>query len=392
MKYERHNTKYQGVYFMDGTSRTLGKQERIYYIRYYRDGKRIEEKAGRQFQDNMTPAKAALLKAERIKGAAPSNKARRQEEIALKRAEAGRWTIDRLWQEYKAQRPDLKGITTDENRYLNYIRPRFGDKEPKDIAPLDIDRLRVNVQKTRTATTAARVLELIRRIINFGLNRNLIEPITLKIKLPQINNLKTESLTPDQVATLFKVIDENPQYEVAGRMMKMALYTGMRRGEIFRLQWQDIDFERGFIVIRESKGGKDTAIPLNDPAWTLLNGIDRSEKSPFVFPGKAEGHRKEAKRGLNILKATAGLPADFRPMHGLRHHFASGLVSDGVDLYTVGRLLTHKSPDMTRRYAHLSDAALKRASERAGQLASTAASPDNVVALKKKKENYNITT
>jgi integrase len=364
----RKKTKYQGVTYLEKTSKSTGKLEKVFIIRYYKDGKQIEEKAGRQYQDAMTASKAALIRAARIEGKEASNKARRQ-------AEGGRWTVDRLWNEYKAQRPDLKGIATDENRYKNYIRPRFGGWEPKDIAPLDIDRLRVNVQKTRTATTAARVLELIRRIINFGLRKNLIEPLRLKIELPRVNNLKTETLTDEQLAALLKVIDENPQYEVAGQMMKMALYTGMRRGEIFRLQWQDIDFERGFINIRESKGDKDTAIPLNDPARTLLNSIDRSETSPFVFPGKDKiEHRKEAKRGLNFLKTEAKLPADFRPMHGLRHHFASGLVSDGVDLYTVGRLLTHKSPDMTRRYAHLSDAALKRASDRAGQLATASVS------------------
>jgi site-specific recombinase XerD len=55
-------------------------------------------------------------------------------------------------------------------------------------------------------------------------------------------------------------------------------------------------------------------------------------------------------------------------MHGLRHTYASMLVSSGVDLYTVGRLLTHKSTAMTARYAHLSDKALKEASELVGQI------------------------
>ena len=199
--------------------------------------------------------------------------------------------------------------------------------------------------------------------------------------MPQVDNIKTEKLSQEQLGTLLKVIDENPQYEVAGLMMKMALYSGMRRGEIFKLRWDAIDFERGFITIHETKGGKDTAIPLNAPARALLKSIDRGE-SPFVFPGRDGGHRVEAKRGFNSLKKKAGLPADFRPVHGLRHVFASGLVSDGTDLYMVGRLLTHKSPNMTRRYAHLSDTALKRASERAGQLMTEAGTvPDNIITL-----------
>ena len=63
------------------------------------------------------------------------------------------------------------------------------------------------------------------------------------------------------------------------------------------------------------------------------------------------------------------LPKDFRPLHGLRHVYASMLASSGqVDMYTLQKLLTHKDPKMTQRYAHLRDDALKRASNLAGNL------------------------
>lgn len=63
------------------------------------------------------------------------------------------------------------------------------------------------------------------------------------------------------------------------------------------------------------------------------------------------------------LKKNAGLPEDFRPLHGLRHAYASFLVSSGkVPLYTVQKLLTHGSAKMTQRYAHLADEALREAS------------------------------
>ncbi len=61
--------------------------------------------------------------------------------------------------------------------------------------------------------------------------------------------------------------------------------------------------------------------------------------------------------------------SDFRALHGLRHVFASMLASSGqVDLYTLQKLLTHKSPTMTQRYAHLRDQALRQASDLAGNL------------------------
>ena len=68
-------------------------------------------------------------------------------------------------------------------------------------------------------------------------------------------------------------------------------------------------------------------------------------------------------RFLKRIRTAADLPADFRPLHGLRHTFASQLASSGeVDLFTLQKLLTHESPQMTQRYAHLADESLKRAS------------------------------
>ena len=73
--------------------------------------------------------------------------------------------------------------------------------------------------------------------------------------------------------------------------------------------------------------------------------------------------------GFTAVKARADLPADFRPLHGLRHLFASTLASSGqVDMLTLQKLLTHKSPQMTKRYSHLRDDALKQASGVASDL------------------------
>ena len=76
---------------------------------------------------------------------------------------------------------------------------------------------------------------------------------------------------------------------------------------------------------------------------------------------------------ISEIKKKAELPSDFRPLHGLRHHFASMLASSGkVDMYVLQKLLTHKSPTMTQRYAHLRDESLRKASDLAGELASSA--------------------
>lgn len=67
-----------------------------------------------------------------------------------------------MWQEYKYQKSDLKGIVQDENRFKNYILPNFGEKAPKDLSPIDIDKLRITLLKNKKPATVKHVLALLR--------------------------------------------------------------------------------------------------------------------------------------------------------------------------------------------------------------------------------------
>lgn len=360
---KRNRTSYPGVYFIFGKAIATNKPERIFYITYRRDGRLIEEKAGRQFRDNMSSAKASRIRVERIEGKQLSNRARRE----VKKAEGNVWTIERLWEKYKESNPSIKGLSTDQNRFKNYILPEFGNKESRVLAPLDVDRLRIKLLKKKKPATVKNILELLRRIINFGEKKRLAPGPGFKLQMPKINNLKTEDLTQERLTKLLKTIDKDTHPQ-AGPMMKMVLFTGMRRSELFRLQRKDIDFEKGFLTIRNPKGGEDQKIPLNDAAREVLMNLPQTE-SPYLFPGRGGNQRTDIKKAVNEIKKKAGLPKDFRPLHGLRHVYASALASSGqVDLYSLQKLLTHKSSSMVQRYAHLRDETLKRASNLAGKL------------------------
>jgi integrase len=363
---KRFKTNYPGVFYIEGTSPATGKTERIFYIRYRKAGKMIEEKAGRQLQDDMTPARAALIRGERMQGKKPSRQEAREQREAAKKAEATRWTINRLWEQYTAHRP-LKGLAQDRSRFEKYIKPAWGEKEPHELQPLEVDRLRLRILKDKAPQTAKLTLALLRRIVNFGVNRQLCSPLTFYLEMPKVNNLKTEDLTGEQLTALLEAIEQDPNLQAAN-FMKLVLFTGMRRGELFRLQWQDVDFDRGFIHIRTPKGGQDQKIPLNQAARELLISHPKTG-SPFIFPGRRGGQRVDINKQVGRIKEAAGLPKDFRALHGLRHVYASMLASSGrVDLYTLQKLLTHRSPGMTMRYAHLRDEALRRASDLAGDL------------------------
>lgn len=138
-------------------------------------------------------------------------------------------------------------------------------------------------------------------------------------------------------------------------MILVALNTGLRRGELFHLEWDDINFSRAMLTIKgeTAKSGKTRHIPLNAIAlqalkdWCPVNQIEG-----LVFPNMKTGaslvHVKKSWAGI-LKKANI---KNFR-WHDMRHHFASKLVMAGVDLNTVRELLGHSDIKMTLRYAHL---------------------------------------
>ena len=334
--------------------------ERVYYVVYKKDGKSCESKAGRQYADDMTPARAAFIRAEIIENKRLPRKQKRQKEAAEKKAADSKWTVQRLFEKYCQSRPAGKSLSTDKGRYNKYLKIPFGKTEPGNILSLDINRLRINLLKTKSPQTTLHVLNLLTWIINYGVNNGLCPGLQFKIKKPKVRNLVTEDLNDTQLQNLLAAIkaDTHPQ---AGSIMLLALYTGMRKTEIFKLQWKHVNFERGFIEIVDSKGGGNPTIPLNPSAKELLENHPRAD-SVFVFPGREGRQLKNIYQHVNRIKRKAGLPAKFRVLHGLRHVFASMLASSGkVDMYTLQKLLTHKGPLMTQRYCHLRDKTLQNA-------------------------------
>jgi len=131
-----------------------------------------------------------------------------------------------------------------------------------------------------------------------------------------------------------------------------ALYTGMRRGEIFALRWADVDFKRREIRVTQSKSGLGRVLPVNSILLRNFESLKaRNGMSENVFTNPKTG-----KRYMDIKKAFAGAcrRAAIRDLrfHDLRHTFASRLVKKGVDLIIVKELMGHASVVTTQRYTH----------------------------------------
>lgn len=209
------------------------------------------------------------------------------------------------------------------------------------------------------------VLKLLQTLINHGIKRGLcIKDPNLYIEKPKYDNRVTEFLTPEQLTAYKKALAEDPD-KIGAVFITIALYTGMRSKAIINLKWSDIDYSKNQILLRGNvaKNGKTNYIPLPSKVKEAIETLPRT--SEYLFTGKdGKSHRYEFRKIAERLKKKAGLPKNFRPVYMLRHNFATQLASSGkVDLYTIQKLLTHESPQMTQRYAHLMDKALQDGSK-----------------------------
>ena len=156
------------------------------------------------------------------------------------------------------------------------------------------------------------------------------------------------------------------QYSAAA--LRLLVFTGARLQEILQLKWEFVDFERGLLLLPDSKTGRKTIV-LNAPALAILAGLPRG--GPFVIIGAdLENPRRDLNRPWKSIRKRAGLEGV--RIHDLRHSFASIGVGGGLGLPIIGKLLGQSSPATTARYAHLDSDPLRRASESIGAQLSAA--------------------
>jgi integrase len=153
-----------------------------------------------------------------------------------------------------------------------------------------------------------------------------------------------------------------PRHVVAA--FHLLLFTGCRLNEILRLRWNEVDVQRGLLLLPDSKTGKK-AVVLNAPALQIL--VDLPRVGDFVIPGDRDDQpRADLKRPWDLVRHHAGLEGV--RIHDLRHTHASIGVGAGMGLPIIGALLGHKNSETTARYAHLDSDPLRRASDRIGGL------------------------
>jgi len=155
----------------------------------------------------------------------------------------------------------------------------------------------------------------------------------------------------------------------AANAVRLQLLTGARLGEVLSSRKGDFDVQHGVWTkpSHQTKQKRTEHIPLSAQALALITPIiDTSDQvSPFLFPGNKSGQPlREIKKFWQIALLRAGI-TNYR-RHDNRHTYASHLVSSGLSLEIVGRLLGHTTATTTKRYAHLADDPLRAATDRFG--------------------------
>lgn len=396
-----HSTKYKGVRYREHEGRKHGvKKDRYLAIRYQKDGKRVEEGLGwtseRDPEDNQfwTEAKAALV-LERLKGAAKHGKKEAPTRLAEKREiEKQRKAAEQKEQERQLKdlmtfgeffidtylpqsRADKKPLTAkrESGFYDNWFSPIFGNDSLKLITPFHLEKLKKAMADAgQSPRSIEYALAIIRQVFNMAKRLGVYdgEPPTAKVKRPKVDNGRMRFLTHEEARTLLEALSKkSPDVH---DMTLLSLNCGLRFGEIASLTWQDVDFDKGVLTIRNAKAGSRYAF-LTDQATEMLKNRMQAPPSYYVFPkhlGKnIADNSKMTKishtffRTVDELGMNNGIddPRLHVCFHTCRHSYASWLIEEGTDLYTVQKLLGHKTNVMTQRYSHLSENKLRGAAQ-----------------------------
>ena len=273
---------------------------------------------------------------------------------------------------------------------VDAIEPVFGglfDRELRTISAFDVERIKAQRLKSgRKPSTVNRDLDRIRGVLSRAVEWGFLADHPLKAvkRAKGADNSRVRYLTPVEEERLRAALaareasrrasresgntwckergygDGRPMWPEGGftdyltPMVLVALNTGMRRGELFGLQWEHVNLSGKLLTITagNAKSRKARHLPLNTEALDVLTRWQQQgEGAGLVFPSAGGGRMDNINTSWGGIVADAKL-ADFR-FHDLRHTFASKLVMAGVDLNTVRELLGHADIAMTLRYAHL---------------------------------------
>ncbi len=396
MKTRWSRTPYPGVRFREHVSRRHnGKPDRYFTIRYSINYKDCEEGLGWASEGwNAEKAHGVLsrIKTNIKTGSGPQSLAAlRAEGDAQREAEAqearrlrvqGITVSEFLTNHYMPEAKRSKRTWRDDDGRVRKIIPHLGSLPLAAVTRDDIrtflDFLR---QDGASESTALHYMTVLRRAFNLARVTE-VEGVAIfsgqspleGVTLPKPKNTRERFLSYEEADALVEAAQASGQPDLHAAIV-LALNTGMRLGEILRLEWADVDLVHGVITVREEQsrkpGGKvfinaEVEAVLRERLTVSTGGENSANCAPRRLPGRLVLiPPKGGKERSSLTHRFAELVARFRfndnvadarhkvVFHTLRHTFASWLALAGTDIYRIKTLMRHKTITMTMRYAHL---------------------------------------
>lgn len=249
---------------------------------------------------------------------------------------------------------------------LRHLSSLSGDCLLTQLTPQHIDRYKAKRLQAVSPTSVNVEVRGLRAVLNIALRWKLIESNPFSnVQLIRTPELPPTFFSKEDFQKLIAIISENWLKE----LIVFAVLTGMRRGEIINLRWQDVDLQRRLIQVQsnpsfKTKQGKRRTLPLSDVAFQLLSVRHRQSACEYVFSLNGTKVKESfVSHKLKEYVRRAKLNENLH-FHSLRHTFASWLVQDGVNIYEVQKLLGHSSVKVTEVYSHLAASELYSAVNR----------------------------
>jgi len=250
---------------------------------------------------------------------------------------------------------------------LKNIGIDFSKKAMGEITVTDIEKFKAKLQSSKNRRgreyrpqTIKNILNMISILFNHAIKKGLYKGENVYNRVDKIKGPKilVEYLTSQQIRKLLDVLQDYPSKPVAN-IIKFLLFTGVRRGEAFKLKWENVNFESKTIILLNTKSGSDKRVLISDEALKVLEcQREFSKDNEYVFPDGSGGMRNPDNniKEWYEIRRLAGI--NIR-LHSLRHTFATTALSAGVSLAVVQKMLTHKDISTTLKYAHVEDDLLK---------------------------------
>lgn len=283
----------------------------------------------------------------------------------FKSAEAKKHTVSEMIERYETNvLPNKPKNIKNQKTHLAWWKDEIGYYMLSDVSSAMITQCRdkllseeISGGKMRSPGTVARYMTTMSYVMNLAMKEwewIEINPFS-RVKKPTEPRGRVRFLDDSERERLLETCLASSHKSLYA-IVVLAISTGMRQGEILNLKWKDIDLSRSRLVLHETKNNERRAIPIVGRAKDVLTKLSKIRRidSQLVFPGNDPEQPTRIRKAWDAALKNAEIE-DFR-FHDLRHTTASYLAMNGATLAEIAEVLGHKTLQMVKRYAHLSEA------------------------------------